>query len=170
MLEIEHKLLMLDPPSEAALEQRAERVERIEQRYLTAEPGRTRRIRRVRDADGERLILTEKQPVRSGVRVEDETLLDPESYTRLAADVDPATQPIRKTRYITTIPGAATLVVDVFSQPPGLTLAEVELPTEDTAYELPGWLGPTRDVTDDERYQNAAIARGGVPPPERSDR
>ena len=44
----------------------------------------------------------------------------------------------------------------------GLVLAEVELPSADAAFDRPDWLG--REVTEDPRYQNAALSRAGAPP------
>jgi CYTH domain-containing protein len=42
-----------------------------------------------------------------------------------------------------------------------LVLAEIELPSEDTAVEPPEWLRPhiVRDVTDEPEYQNVNLAR-----------
>lgn len=54
--------------------------------------------------------------------------------------------------------------VDVFDGPlDGLRLAEVEFDTtEDSAtFVPPAWFG--REVTDDDRYRNAALARHGIP-------
>jgi adenylate cyclase len=47
--------------------------------------------------------------------------------------------------------------VDVFEgENAGLTVAEIELPTADTAFETPDWVG--REVTDELRYYNLALA------------
>jgi len=43
----------------------------------------------------------------------------------------------------------------------GLVTAEIELPSEDAHFEMPEWLG--REVTDDKRYYNAALASAGLP-------
>lgn len=42
-----------------------------------------------------------------------------------------------------------------------LVLAEVELPSEETAVEVPGWLKPylVREVTDEAEYVNLNLAR-----------
>ncbi len=44
----------------------------------------------------------------------------------------------------------------------GLVLAEVELARADQVFARPDWLG--REVTEDPRYQNAALSRAGAPP------
>ena len=46
--------------------------------------------------------------------------------------------------------------VDVFhGENEGLTVAEIELPKQDMAIELPGWLG--QEVTEDSRYRNSQL-------------
>lgn len=48
--------------------------------------------------------------------------------------------------------------VDVFhGANEGLIVAEIEVPTEDTLFPLPAWLGP--EVTADHRYYNSSLAR-----------
>ncbi len=78
---------------------------------------------------------------------------------------DPDRRPVRKTRYVVAH-GPQTLEVDVFEQPCGLVVVEVELASEDEAVDLPAWLGEWREVTGDERYFNFALARrdAAVPP------
>lgn len=64
---------------------------------------------------------------------------------------------IHKTRYI--IPSGIQLKweVDVFhGLDNGLILAEIELPTEDTHFEMPSWIG--EEVTDDCLYYNSTLA------------
>lgn len=59
--------------------------------------------------------------------------------------------------------GGLTWDVDVFGgHLAGLVLAEVELPSAEAAVALPGWVG--REVTDDARYQNNALACAVGPP------
>ena len=53
--------------------------------------------------------------------------------------------------------GELKLEVDVFhGDNEGLVFAEIELPAEDYAFELPEWLGA--EVTGDPRYYNAYIS------------
>jgi len=56
--------------------------------------------------------------------------------------------------------GALTWEIDEFTDR-RLVLAEVELPAESGAVEIPGWLEPfvVREVTEEEEYQNAKLAR-----------
>lgn len=63
---------------------------------------------------------------------------------------------IDKTRYIVEYAGF-TWEIDVFhGENAGLVVAEIELPSEDTDFEKPGWLG--REVTEQRRYYNAALS------------
>ncbi|MGI9013076.1 MAG: hypothetical protein ACR2GY_02380 [Phycisphaerales bacterium] len=57
--------------------------------------------------------------------------------------------------------GALVWQVDVFDEPRGLVLAEVELPTPETHVTPPTWLADyvVREVTEDSRYTSRAIAR-----------
>ena len=70
---------------------------------------------------------------------------------------------VEKTRYL--VPhGGLTWEVDVFAGAhAGLVMAEVELETADQAIDLPDWAG--HEVSHDDRYANASLARvPGVPP------
>jgi len=63
---------------------------------------------------------------------------------------------IEKTRY--RVPhGGRIWEVDVFARrAEGLVMAEVELPSPDEPLDLPAWVG--REVTDDPRFRNSALA------------
>ncbi len=71
---------------------------------------------------------------------------------------------IVKTRHLVPT-GELTWEVDVFEH--GLVLAEIELPSEEVAFDRPGWIGT--EVTGDPRYYNAAMALGGASAPGSSD-
>ena len=65
---------------------------------------------------------------------------------------------LTKRRYRAAAGGALTWEIDVFEgRHVGLVVAEIELPTPDTLFERPAWLGT--EVTDDPSYSNAAIAQ-----------
>ncbi|MBP5319079.1 MAG: CYTH domain-containing protein [Paludibacteraceae bacterium] len=64
---------------------------------------------------------------------------------------------VDKTRYRQTY-GGKLWEIDVFhGDNEGLVVAEIELNSEDEAFEKPEWLGP--EVSADKRYTNAALAR-----------
>lgn len=64
---------------------------------------------------------------------------------------------IDKVRHFVKV-GSHTFEVDVFSgENTGLTVAEIELGSEDEAFERPEWLG--EEVTGEDRYYNSALSR-----------
>jgi CYTH domain-containing protein len=109
--------------------------------------------------------LTEKERIGEDSFREAERTIDAADHQRLIAEAHPDRQPIRKVRHV--VPhGSQHLEIDVFEQPPGLVLLEVELRSADEAVVLPEWLGDRREVTGDPRYYNASLAeRGAVVPP-----
>jgi CHAD domain-containing protein/CYTH domain-containing protein len=127
----------------------------VEQGYL---PGRhlLERLRRVKENGSTRFYRTVK--LGAGlVRTEIE-----EETTRAVFDrMWPLTKGRRlKKRRHRVAHGALTWEIDDFSDRE-LVLAEVELPKADTNIEIPKWLGRhvVRDVTDEEEFQNARLAR-----------
>ncbi len=163
-LEIERKYRLARAPSPADLAARGARSYRLEQTYLTASPP-GRRIRRIEAPDGTVTYrLTHKRHLRDLVREEVEREISEIEYEQLRSDADPERRPIRKTRHV--VPHRSQeLEIDVFDDPPGLVLVEVELRSEDEVVELPDWLGPARDVSADPRFANASLAlRAAVVP------
>ncbi|HSW41638.1 MAG TPA: CYTH domain-containing protein [Patescibacteria group bacterium] len=128
--EIERKYLLAAAPTDAVLSALGARPVRIEQAYLRAEDDWVRRVRRTDDGGAIGHVLTRKREVAGLVRQELENDLTAEEYGRLLADADPERRVIRKTRHVIRH-GAWTLELDVFDDPAGLVLLEVEL--EDAA-------------------------------------
>jgi len=147
-LEIERKFLV-DHDEWRKLEKPAGTHYR--QGYLLADPGRTIRVR-ISDKDAY-INLKSKSTNRSRSEFEYEIPLADgkailESFTTIGTE---------KTRY--EIPYAGkTWEVDVFmGDNEGLIVAEIELDSEEEAFEKPDWV--TEEVTDDGRYTNAALAK-----------
>lgn len=64
---------------------------------------------------------------------------------------------IEKTRHIVPVDGKLQWEIDVFEgRYDGLIIAEIELNSEDEAFNIPDWLGP--EVTDNYIYTNAYLA------------
>lgn len=151
-MEIERKFLVADPVAAVA-----EAVGRhtISQGYLCRVPERTVRVR-LRDGEG---FITVKGRNHGAERQEWE-------YAVPLADVrgmlSLCEAPIlHKTRYIVPASGGLKWEVDSFDAPCcGLWLAEIELPTADTPFDRPRWLG--EEVTDDPRYYNSVLCHGGA--------
>lgn len=64
---------------------------------------------------------------------------------------------IEKTRYYLKQDKMIWTIDDFFGQNSGLMIAEIELPTEDTLFALPEWIG--EEVTDDPRYFNSNLVK-----------
>lgn len=159
-LEIERKLLVRlvgDPAAEAGA-----RTLELEQAYLRDTGSGTRRIRRTIEHGVARFHLNAKRELASGVREEYEEEIDAPRYAALAAERDPERHAITKTRYAVPLDGLVW-EIDVFAAAlAGLVLAEVEHATVEELHQKltpPACLVIVRDVTDDRRYTNAALAR-----------
>jgi len=151
-VEIERKFLLSALPEMPGVRD----VLEIEQGYI---PGRAlqERLRRQRHRDGTvRCYRTVK--LGSGIErleLEDETTQEIFEHLWVLTEG----RRLRKRRHL--VPAAAgTWEVDEFTDRV-LFLAELELPTRDTAVVIPDWLAAVlvRDVTDDGTYSNSRLAR-----------
>ena len=157
-LEIERKWLIRMPDA-ALLAEKAERVIEMEQVYLTGgAPGVSMRVRKS-VCNGETVYhRNEKQRLSDRVRIEREAEIDAQHYNILLGFADPKLRKIEKTRYCVPL-GELTAEIDVFPFWTDRAFCEVELPDEHTPVTLPRWLDVIREVTDDKRYTNLALAR-----------
>jgi CYTH domain-containing protein len=158
-LEIERKYLLVGAPAASDLAALGARELRLEQAYLRIEDDWVRRIRRTEREGTVRHVFTRKRDVGGIVREELETDLTADEYAHLLADADPARRVIRKTRHVFTS-GRWTLELDVFDEPPGLVLLEVELDDAAEAPELPPVIAAlvVREVSTETAYTNHALA------------
>ncbi|ADB50125.1 CYTH domain-containing protein [Conexibacter woesei] len=152
--EIERKFVLDAPPQDLA----EHPSEPIAQGYVALDEDVEVRVRR----RGERTFLTIKAG--SGRRrVEQELEIEPERFDALW----PLTEGRRivKRRYLVPVGAdALTLEVDVYEDAlAGLVVAECEFPDDAAAdaFVSPDWLG--REVTDDPRWKNQALALHGRP-------
>ena len=126
----------------------------IKQAYLSVTPESTVRIR-IRDNEA---FITVKSKTTGATREEWEypIPLADEMEMMGTCSVCPI---IEKTRYV-----SGRWEIDEFHGAlNGLTLAEIELTSEDEQFERPKWLG--REVTDDNRYFNSVLANATELPP-----
>ena len=127
---------------------------RITQGYLSSVPERTVRVR----IKGEKGFITIKGiGNESGAsRYEWENEISVEDTKALLAICEPGV--IDKTRYIVKADGDLVFEVDEFyGENEGLTVAEIELPSEDTEFTKPTWLG--EEVTGDVKYYNSMLMK-----------
>ena len=129
----------------------------IIQTYLTAEPGDELRVRQRGENGSYVYFKTRKRKVSKTARVEIEERLSQNEYLRLLMDADPAKRPIRKTRYCLTYDNQY-FEVDVYPFWNDQAIVEIELRSENTPIRFPKELKILREVTDDDRYKNVALA------------
>ena len=127
---------------------------RITQGYLSSVPERTVRVR----IKGEKGFITIKGigNASGASRFEWEKEIPVEEVKSLLELCEPGI--IDKTRYI--VPEASGLIFEVdefYGDNNGLTVAEIELPTEEHPFTKPEWLG--EEVTGDVKYFNSMLMK-----------
>ncbi|MDL2322443.1 CYTH domain-containing protein [Bacteroidales bacterium OttesenSCG-928-A17] len=126
---------------------------RITQGYLSSVPERTVRIR----TKGDKGYITIKGigNASGASRFEWEKEIPAEEVNELLKIAEPGV--IDKTRYLVPA-GKHTFEVDEFyGENEGLTVAEVELSSEEESFEKPEWLG--EEVTGDPKYFNSMLMK-----------
>lgn len=146
--EIERKFLVVGDSYKAL----ATRSDEIAQGYLSTDSDRTVRVR----IKGGKAFLTVKTRNQGITRNEWEyeiPLADAREMLECCGTV------LRKTRYYVPAGEGLTWEVDEFHNPhPGLTVAEIELPSEDTPFAIPSFIG--KEVSGDPAYYNSSLAKG----------
>lgn len=155
--EIERKYLIAPPDAAFLQRQPGCAVWTIEQIYLTAEPGATRRIRRVTENGQDRFYKTFKRRLSDLSAEEDEGLIARDEYESRRLEADPALHPVYKTRYRVPFAGQ-TLEFDVYPFWNDRAILEIELESESQTPILPEWVRVYREVTADHRYKNVRLA------------
>jgi adenylate cyclase len=146
-MEIERKFLVTSD----AWRQEAKGV-RYVQAYLSTAPGRTVRVR----IAGEKAYLTVKGGAKGISRAEFEysiPMVDAEEMITSICEQPP----IDKYRYRIPFAGFTWEVDEFHGENEGLVVAEIELLTEDTPFDLPPWIGA--EVSHDHRYANSSLIR-----------
>jgi len=146
--EIERKFLV-----KGEYKSQAVRSSRIVQGYLSSVTGRTVRIR----IRGEKGYITVKgKSNESGLsRYEWEKEIPLNEAEELLLLCEPGA--IDKTRYEIQAGKHIFEVDEFYGDNEGLTVAEVELESEDDSYEKPEWIG--EEVTGDRRYYNSSLTK-----------
>lgn len=155
-LEIERKFLIAYPEEEI-LRARCSAVYEMEQTYLHAASNVTARVRR-RVGEREEFFYTEKEFCTNRTCVERESSIDREAYERLLERRDETMQTIVKRRYC--LPHDGFLFeIDVYPFWQQVAVMEVELTSEEQPFTFPEGITVLREITDDRRMKNAALAR-----------
>jgi len=124
----------------------------LRQGYLSADPERTVRVR----IEGEQGVLTIKSKSEGASRGEWEypiPLRDAEELLDRLCE-----RPlVEKYRRRIDFQGFTWEVDEFLGENAGLVVAEIELPAEDTVFDLPDWIG--NEVTGERRYYNSSLIR-----------
>lgn len=147
--EFEHKLVVVGDEWRSAVTSSSS----LSQAYLSTTPGMTIRVRVV---DESTAYLTIKGRQVGIGRPEYEYEI-PVADARTLLAMIPDGAPITKTRHDLGEPWAGWVVDEFAGANAGLVVAELEVPAEDTPWEVPTWAG--ENVTSDFRYTNAELFR-----------
>ena len=156
--EIERKFLIRYPDIEKLEAMpNCKRVE-IMQTYLNAPEGDEVRVRQ-RGSDGQFVyIKTTKRKISDVKRLEIEKRISQDEYLRLLMDADITKHPIRKTRYCLTW-NNQYFEIDVYPFDKKHAIVEIELTNENDEIEFPDFLNVICEVTDNDAYKNASLAK-----------
>ncbi len=158
-LEIERKFLIRYPDF-TALEALCTGKAELSQTYLISEKSVSRRIRKATQNGKTVYWYNEKERITDMTRIEREHEITRDEYEKLQKEAIPDARTIRKTRYF--LPsGEHCFEIDVFPEWDDRAFAEVELKTEGEAFLIPDCLEVIKEVTQDKRYTNAALAKHG---------
>lgn len=145
--EFEHKLVVTGDDWRAAVVASSS----LSQAYLVTTPGLTIRVRVVDDRTAY-LTIKGKQ---AGIGRPEYEYEIPVADARELLGLAGEGFPISKTRHTLGEPWDGWVVDEFAGENAGLIVAELEVPSEDTAWSVPEWAGA--DVTSDRRYTNAVL-------------
>ena len=148
-IEIERKFLVKSTEFKA----QATGCSHFVQRYITSPPAKTVRVR---IADDKAYLTIKGSGSASGMsRFEWEMEIPGKDALALLGICEGGV--IEKDRYYVPFAGHTFEVDEFFGDNEGLVMAEVELSSEDEAFEKPEWLG--QEVTGDSRYYNSSLRK-----------
>ena len=165
-MEIERKFLIKFPSSWEALSELFDDivdVKRITQTYLKPkgdEP--SSRVRKtIEGLTGDTKTIyhyNQKKPVETGTHEETEREINEKQYNKYMEDPYPGKGPVEKTRFVFKY-NDQIFELDVFKGPlKGLAILEIELDNKDDTVELPPFLEVIKEVTEDKKFTNFALA------------
>lgn len=156
-IECERKLLIRYPSPQMLLGMGAEKSH-IEQTYLLSKGGVSERVRRRIYEDKTIYVYTKKIRVNALSAKEYEREITEEEYKALLQRRDKSRAPILKERFVLPY-GSHLLEIDLYPFWSRQAILEVELSREDEDFLLPKEIEVIRDVSDEKRYKNAALAQ-----------
>lgn len=156
-LEIERKFLIEYPDTDLLDRLSEGNCSVISQTYLLGEDGRSERVR-ARTRNGN-TVYTHNTKIRLSPlkRIEHEDEVSRAEYERLLLRADPKCRTIEKKRWCVRENGFVW-EIDVFPFWSDRAFLEVEIPDENTPVAPPSFVRVIREVTEDDRYSNHALA------------
>ena len=157
-IEIERKFVIAMPDFDKLSSVDGYTSSEIEQTYLSAAPGVTRRIRA--RSCGKDTVYTETKKIRVDKisAYEDERRIDELEYRRLLSEILPGTVTLHKTRH--TFPYRDRIFeIDVYPEWQMSCILEVELDSHDAVLTFPPFLTVIKEVSGDKSYSNASMSR-----------
>ena len=153
-LEIERKFLIAYPDTALLDSLRDCSKVEIEQTYLSDRS----RVRKWCENGKTVYIKTVKEKISEITRIETEGEIEKAEYERLLLLRDESRVTIKKTRY--RYPYLGKIVeIDLFPFWSDRAFLEVELNSEDEEFSIPPFIEVIREVTEDKRYRNSALAK-----------
>ena len=155
--EIERKFLIRRPAA-AWLEANCQGSDIIQTYLKTEATGHSDRVRRREGKDGVVYTHTVKRRISDLRREEQEREISEGEYLALLQRADPERRSIEKRRYVLAYEGK-DFEIDVYPFWQDRAVMEIELADEAEAVRLPPEIEIIKEVTQDRRYTNAALAR-----------
>lgn len=155
--EIERKFLIRRPAA-AWLEANCDGSDIIQTYLKTEATGHSDRVRRREGKDGVVYTHTVKRRISDLRREEQEREISEGEYLALLQRADPERRSIEKRRYVLAYEGK-DFEIDVYPFWQDRAVMEIELADEAEAVKLPPEIEIIKEVTQDRRYTNAALAR-----------
>ena len=157
-IEIERKYLIEYPDLEAMEADPMCRKVEIVQTYLKSNDDEEYRVRK-RGENGHYVYYETSKSRKGGLkRLQVERRLTEEQYLDLLEEADPDCHPIEKTRYYYTYE-RQYFEIDIYPFWKDKAIVEIELSSEDQEVKFPPQLRLIREVTGEEEFKNAALAR-----------
>ena len=156
--EIERKFLIEYPDIKILEENPNCRSIEIIQTYLNSENDDEIRVRQRGENGNYIYFKTIKKKISDIKRVEIEKRLSKDEYLTLLMDADTQKRQIRKTRYCLTY-NNQYIEIDVYPFWNDKAIAEIELSDENEEIKFPNYIKVIKEVTDDDIYKNASLAR-----------
>ena len=156
--EIERKFLINYPDIKRLEKNPLCRKVEIIQTYLKSTDNEEVRVRQRGENGNYIYYRTSKRKVTDIKRVETESRLSKEEYLSLLMEADTSKRQIRKTRYCLTYDNQY-FEIDVYPFWNDKAIMEIELKDENETVAVPDFIEVIKEVTEDEEYKNASLAR-----------